>query len=90
MYTCTYDLKGVELGVSFTYTMGKPAVLYAPAEDCYPAEDAEACIEYVHSGNTLVDIDDIYVGVGGDVIPLLHAITDYILDNIDELTEWGA
>ena len=50
MTTVTVSFHDVELEVTGAFTPATPARIYAPAEDCYPAEDGEADIEMICIG----------------------------------------
>ena len=80
-----FKLGGIELDIVFTYTAGRAAITNAPAEDCYPAEDAECEILEVTSNGVDYEIDDIAIRIGGEFTSLDVVLKDYIIENIEDI-----
>ena len=80
-----FKLGGIELDIMFTYSAGKAAKTNAPAEDCYPAEDAECEILEITCKGFDFEIDDIGLSIDGEFTTLDIVITDYIIDNIGDI-----
>lgn len=84
-YQTVFIFGGIVLDVDFDYAAGRPAVINAPAEDCYPAEDANVNINSVSCGDERMEIDDIGLFIDGEYTCLDTVIEDYICENASEL-----
>lgn len=85
IFEVTYIFAGnIELDVKFTYQGAAPAVIHAPAEDCYPAQDEEIEIQSITCNGLHIETDDIYLEVRGEMVWIDEDIKEFISTNREE------
>jgi hypothetical protein len=85
MSICTYDFYGLTLDVEFDYRVGCEAKIYGPAEECYPAEDAEIEVTGISCKGEALETNDLYMRIGGNYFWIDTIISDYICENIETI-----
>ena len=69
------------------YRVGCAAKIYGPAEDCYPAEDAEVDVTGISCKGEELETNDLYICIGGNYFWLDTIISDYICENIENMLQ---